>query len=411
MSPRFGDLDLPPDLDNALAEGRLVVFAGAGVSVSPPSSLPTFDGLTEEIGKGADPQLENEPFEVYLGRLVSGGVQVHEVASRILSDPASQPNALHRAIAGLWRSAGDVRIVTTNFDRHFEAVLRERWPESAPEQWAAPAFPVGSSFTGLVYLHGRLGRPGRLVLTDIDFGRAYLTEGWARRFLTALFQKYAVLFVGYSHKDTVLSYLARGLAPTREARRFALTDEDEPSRWRLLGVEPITYNPANYHAAVLESMQRWGELRSGGAIQHQERVTLLCTAPPISRQDGDYLLWCLDRPNLAQFFIRAARGVEWIEWLHAEGRLLSLLSASEIGEREIALLHWIAREMCGSEDAIERSLNLLASTQVTISDAFFRALANALWLRVDGSDDHQGEVDASTAKAILFLLPRRPANL
>src|SRR5690554_7670999 len=40
-----------------------------------------------------------------------------------------------------------------------------------------------------------------LVITDREFGRAYLTEGWARRFLVALFRKYVVLFVGYSHDD------------------------------------------------------------------------------------------------------------------------------------------------------------------------------------------------------------------
>lgn len=411
MSPRLADLDLPAGLDDALAEGRLVVFAGAGVSVPPPSGLPTFDGLTARIGDGSEPQRENEPFEVYLGRLASGGVLVHQVADQILSVAASQPNDLHRAIVGLWRDAEDVRIVTTNFDHHLETVLRERWPSSPPEQWAAPALPVGSSFNGLVHIHGRLGRPDRLVLTDIDFGRAYLTEGWARRFLTALFQHYVVLFVGYSHRDTVLSYLARGLAPTREARRFALTDEAEPSRWRLLGVEPIPYDPANGHAAVPVALQRWGELRTGGALEHQERVALCCAAPPISRQDADYLLWCIERPNLAQFFTRAAHGVEWIEWLKAEGRLLPLLSASQIGEREILLLHWLAAEMCANEDAIERTLALLASPQVTLSVPAFRALAGALWRRVEGSRDRAGAVDASTAKAILFLLPWRPANL
>lgn len=411
MSPRLADLDLPASLDNALADGRLVVFAGAGVSVSPPSSLPTFDGLTARIGEGSDPQGQTEPFEVYLGRLASGGVLVHQVANEILSVPDSQPNSLHRAIAGLWRTVDHVRIVTTNFDLHFETALRERWPSSPPEHWAAPALPVGSSFNGLVHLHGRLGRPDRLVLTDIDFGRAYLTEGWARRFLTALFQNYVVLFVGYSHRDAVLSYLARGLAPTREARRYALTDEAEPSRWRLLGVEPISYDPANDHASLLVALQRWGEFRSGGALEHQERVALCCSAPPISRQEADYLLWCIERPNLAQFFIRAAHGVEWIEWLHAEGYLLPLLSASNITEREILLLHWLAHEMCASEDAIERALALLAPPQVTLSAPAFRALAGALWRRVEGSSDQPGAMDASTAKAILFLLPRRPVNL
>jgi hypothetical protein len=57
-----------------------------------------------------------------------------------------------------------------------------------------------------------------IVLTDSDFGRAYLTEGWARRFLVDLFRHFTVLFVGYSHSDTVMHYLARAL-PEQEAGR------------------------------------------------------------------------------------------------------------------------------------------------------------------------------------------------
>jgi hypothetical protein len=58
-----------------------------------------------------------------------------------------------------------------------------------------------------------VGIQKRMVLTDRDFGRAYLTEGWARRFVLELFLKYTVLFVGYSHNDPVMQYLARGLPP------------------------------------------------------------------------------------------------------------------------------------------------------------------------------------------------------
>jgi hypothetical protein len=39
----------------------------------------------------------------------------------------------------------------------------------------------------------------RMVLTDSDFGSAYLTEGWATRFLQRLFTHNVVMFIGYSH--------------------------------------------------------------------------------------------------------------------------------------------------------------------------------------------------------------------
>ena len=39
---RIGGVDFPEPLLNALRDGRLVVFAGAGVSMGPPACLPGF---------------------------------------------------------------------------------------------------------------------------------------------------------------------------------------------------------------------------------------------------------------------------------------------------------------------------------------------------------------------------------
>ena len=62
------------------------------------------------------------------------------------------------------------------------------------------------------------------MLTDADFGRAYLTQGWARRFVQQLFSKYVVLFVGYSHQDLPLLYLARGISAAEDGPgRYAIT--------------------------------------------------------------------------------------------------------------------------------------------------------------------------------------------
>ena len=73
-----------------------------------------------------------------------------------------------------------------------------------------------------------------MVLTDADFGRAYLTDGWASRFLVELFRSTTVMFVGYSHDDTVMKYLARALPESDAGRRFILTDEADDNRWSVL---------------------------------------------------------------------------------------------------------------------------------------------------------------------------------
>ena len=66
-----------------------------------------------------------------------------------------------------------------------------------------------------------------MVLTDKDFGRAYLTEGWARRFIQDLFLKFTVLFVGYSHNDPAD---ALPCAWTPAVKRL----EGDDLRWRVM---------------------------------------------------------------------------------------------------------------------------------------------------------------------------------
>ena len=219
----FGCVNLPNELAEARAARNLVVFAGAGVSMPAPSSLPDLRKLAMELARGTMAPEKGEPLDRFLGRLKDHGLPIHERTRDRLCDSDSKPNPLHRTLLKLFDGANAVRLVTTNFDDHFAAAAAETWPSEGLEIFAAPALPIGGDFLGLVHLHGSVkGDPRRMVLTDADFGRAYLTEGWARRFLKQMFlSKYAVLFVGYSHNDPVMHYLARRLpSSTVQAVRF-----------------------------------------------------------------------------------------------------------------------------------------------------------------------------------------------
>ncbi len=81
------------------------------------------------------------------------------------------------------------------------------------------------SWKSIAYLHGRLDPSGvandQLVLTSADFGRAYLTDGWAARFVTRLFSDFTVLFIGYSLNDPVLRYMTDAFAAEDSLSRFA----------------------------------------------------------------------------------------------------------------------------------------------------------------------------------------------
>lgn len=199
----IGKIKLPEELINAQVDGRLVIFAGAGVSMSPPSSLPNFRDLVRKIESKTGNLLtwdpEKEAPDRFLGRLKEKGPRVHKLVWDIIKNQDSNPTDLHYALLSLFRSPQEVRIVTTNFDTHFSTAAAELFDGEVPIYYA-PALPLGHRFNGIVYLHGCVDqKPEELILTDRDFGRAYLTEGWVTRFLVGIFDSYEVLFVGYSH--------------------------------------------------------------------------------------------------------------------------------------------------------------------------------------------------------------------
>jgi Domain of unknown function (DUF4020)/SIR2-like domain len=402
---RFGSIDVPLRLLAARRSGRLVIFAGAGVSRLAPSCLPDFAALVKEIAGNKASLQGNDPPDRFLGRLAHAGIPVHEKAARLLSRPDSEPNELHRLLVQVFPRPEELRLVTTNFDPHFEAELAARFP-LRPPIYAAPALPVGGRFSGLAYVHGRLGSdPKDLVLTDGDFGRAYLTEGWARRFLAEVFAAFDVLFVGYSHQDAIVSYLARGLPPTGDQKRYALTPRSETEHWQLLDITPLEYEEADDHVALRVALREWLDLEERGALGHQRKVRELVERPPdaLREPDEEYLLdFCLPDPKLAHFFYRYALDPGWLRWAAARSRLAPLFAASEDEEEAQDLVAaWFARESLSARGAVALEL---AQT--------VRRLPRRLWeviaMRVGQALDMQDlpEAAAESAAQWLSLLER-----
>jgi hypothetical protein len=341
---RFKEVDFPQRLLDAQGSNSLVVFAGAGVSMSPPSNFPGFEGLAQNITAGVlERESAEEPMERFLGRAEARGVRVHEVARDILSDSSSEPNLLHNELLKLFPDSAKVRLVTTNFDAHFSTVAVKVF-ESDVTHYYAPALPVGDRFDGIVYLHGSVERePERIVLTDSDFGRAYLTEGWARRFLQAMFTKYTVLFVGYSHEDAVMNYLARGLPPDTQGLRFALVDsEQDPERWKFRGIAPITYpvreGPEKY-SALGEAITAWVTRTRMGTLDHERQIQeLVASAPPLDPEMADYIAVAVKEPVKVRFFVRHAKSPEWLRWADDQQAFDGLF-------QQVRSVDYLAREM------------------------------------------------------------------
>src|ERR1039457_1260235 len=130
---RIRELDFPDEILDAQRAGTLVIFAGAGVSMDPPSNYPDFNALASRIGGSIHPRPEGEAIDRYFGQLVGIGATVHEQVRSILSSPDSQPNVLHEALIGIFRDPKYVRLVTTNFDQHFTTAAVNRFGAKCPE--------------------------------------------------------------------------------------------------------------------------------------------------------------------------------------------------------------------------------------------------------------------------------------
>ncbi|MBC7284640.1 DUF4020 domain-containing protein [Hoeflea sp.] len=340
---KIGTIEFDDRILDALRDDRLVVFAGAGVSMGPPSNLPSFWKLTCDIaqGTGLSP---SEPLDRFLGQLHHRKVNVHERAAKLLSPAKSAPNALHRDLLRLFRTADRVRLVTTNFDLHFETAAAALFG-AVPDVYRAPALPLGYDFSGIVHVHGALPRARDLVLTDADFGRAYLTEGWARRFLVDVFRQYTVLFVGYSHNDVVMNYLARALPADSVSARFALTDED--GNWEFLGIKPIRFvkgTGADAFKELYAGVHRLAERVTRGALDWRSRLAELGhRVPPTDEEAISEVEQALRQVHTTRFLLDVARDPEWLRWLDRRKHLDALFGTGDLSERDRVLVWWLAQ--------------------------------------------------------------------
>ena len=344
-------VDFPEPLLNALRDGRLVVFAGAGVSMGPPAELPSFRKLAERVAEGTGESIAGSTTDdQFLGRLKDRGVQVQQRAAEILQRDNLKPNALHRNLLRLFKKTGPVRVVTTNFDRLFEqAAEAGDLFQTQPKAFEAPALPPGSRFQGIVHLHGSVNEPEEIVLTHRDFGRAYLTEedGWARRFLVSLFANHTVLFVGYSHSDTIMTYLTPSLPPDGTERRFALvgSQSGDLDRWRRMGIEPVVFPQKNKHdfAGLDTGVEGLADFGRRGFLGWQQEIARIgAEEPPTVFNDeaSDTINHALTNVEFMQVFIRAAKSPKWIDWLDQRGHLQNLFSEGELEVKDRILSQW-----------------------------------------------------------------------
>ncbi len=427
-SVTFGSIKIPQPVLEAQRKGNLVVFAGAGVSMGAPANLPSFPDLIAKIERQTARRKEEElTFEEYLGRLDDEHVDVHQITKEIISDDASEPNRLHSELLRLFRSPGDIRIVTTNFDTHFaraaedlEAVNDESFPVHE-----APALPRGDSFRGLVHLHGSTEQDaGNLVLTDSDFSQAYITEGWATDFLTRLFRRYVVLFVGYSHEDDLMRFLARGISARNDVGRYAIDKgwgADKPQReafWEQYGVHATFYPKGDNgaHEELPRSIEKWAD----ASEKREERIVDSAReALSVSPQDVDattiatlyHLLlqtgtagWLVEVLNEELREGKTEHAGAWLRWAIESGLLDSLFSRESLTDPTSHHLDWVAEIV---KLRPQQSLSVLSDSPSLHTDLVDRLL-NVIATVWTGGDYASGKwTEKQVAKWLRYLLPQK----
>jgi len=388
---RLYDVDLPQAVVDARKRGELVLFAGAGVSIDAPSNYPNFPDLATELGGTTYPIRDHELIDRYLGRLAEHGIAVHDRVKNRLSDPRSRPNHLHEAIVRLFGSTSAIRVVTTNFDDHFRGAAINVFG-GAPESYRAPALPLGDDFKGIVHLHGSvLDDAKKLVLTDADFGRAYLTQGWARRFVQQLFSEFVVLFIGYSHQDLPLLYLARGISAAENGPgRFALTSPTADTDWLNLGIKPVHYPlrdaPLAPYGALGDCLAKWAEIANLGSLGTEARIKGIVTSDrPLSIEDEDFLKQSLLEISTLRYFTRHAKDPRWLDWI-SELPVFSaiFIPGATLSESSTELAFWFAEQFAIPHFAI--AIDLVRRKNQTLSPYLWNVVAQAFHRHATAGD-------------------------
>ena len=385
-----GDVDLPDEVLDAHERGDLVFFIGAGASLARPSNLPLFDGLAKALAtRAAHPFSRRGGLDFFVGSLESlpGGFDAHHHAREIIANPKSKFNTLHSAIVDLAGVGGDFRVVTTNYDDHLTmAAVSASIPIA--DTWFGPALPVGRDFSGLVHLHGSVRRPEKeMILTDRDFGRAYITDAWAARFLLPMFDCFTVVFVGYSHDDVIMRYLALGLPSPKKSemgRRFAITSEPHNPKWDYLGIRPIGYTAiGRNHSALTNAFEAWSNRSRMGQTEHRARVqTIVSGGTILPLPERDYLHSRLRTAEGARDFSIATAAlpdplkVDWLVWLEDLPEFKSLFTPKDVSEATATLGNWFSRTFIASPALHGAALQTVERIGQSMTHSLFQ---NASW--------------------------------
>ena len=198
------------DLSESLRNGQLILFIGAGVSMS--LGLPSYSKLIHEIGE----QLEYDG-EVFHGlgdyltlaeyyHLKKKGLkELQDYMRKKWEKPDAEikQSRLHKAIVDLGKSI----IYTTNFDGFLEKAFRLHNKPYKAISSVQDLVNIRADATQIIKLHGDVNTPSKTVFTESSYFERLSFESPLDIKLRSDALGKSILFMGYSLSDINIRYL------------------------------------------------------------------------------------------------------------------------------------------------------------------------------------------------------------
>jgi len=197
-----------------------------------------------------------------------------------------------------------------------------------------------------------------------------------------MFATYTTLFIGYSHGDVVMRYLARALGS--RSQRYVLTPQPQSPDWRGLRLRPIGYDVVHHsHAALVEGVAGWAKQASMGLLDHRQQVRRLTLgSPPQIPEQVSYLEAVVADAARVRLFTEFARGEEWLTWAAEQPPFRQLFdrnAAAAETDRELAF--WFTKHFVMCEELTPAALRTVRKADGALGAALWSTLGQQLHAR------------------------------
>lgn len=311
-------ISIPQELIEQLKKGNIVLFCGAGISVSE-GGLPGGKQLARELAERAgEPELVNAPLpevaQAY--ELKMGHQSLIEYVSGRIDDPHYIPLHTHHLISAL----PFTKIITTNWDNLLEEALRQAGKPFVKVVRDAHVAFADEMKVLLIKLHGSIEQQDSIVITGDDYYDVFAHLPETANLVLAYFATKTILFLGFGLADEDFKRLyhevVRHLGKHKRRAYAAQLNPDERTTkyWEQKNVQVINADATAFLEALAEAL---GEdvvpitpsKPTPSVVRQPRRID---AALPSQAQVGKYIdlvvaVKLSDSPPLAPAEIRAAR--------------------------------------------------------------------------------------------------------